>query len=66
MLGERPCLTLKELAVNGRDAMAAGLTGPDIGRVLRALLEQVAEGILPNERTVLLQRLEQLAKAKND
>ena len=64
VLGERPCLTLKELAINGRDAMAAGLTGPDIGRVLRALLEQVAEGTLPNERTVLLQRLEQLAKAK--
>lgn len=66
VLGERPCLTLKELAVNGRDAMAAGLTGPDIGRVLRTLLEQVAEGTLPNERTVLLQRLEQLAKAKKD
>ena len=61
VLAERPCLTLKELAVDGRDAMAAGLEGPDIGRALRALLEQAAEGTLPNERAILLRRLEQLA-----
>lgn len=62
VLAERPCLTLKDLAVNGRDAMAAGLEGPDIGRVLRALLEQAAEGTLPNDRTVLLSTLEALTR----
>lgn len=64
VLLERPCLTLKNLAVNGRDAMAAGLKGPEIGMVLRALLEQAAEGTLPNERTILLQQLEQLAQTQ--
>ena len=63
VLGERPCLTLKDLAVNGRDAMAAGLEGPEIGRVLRALLEQAAEGALPNERAALLAALEALAQS---
>ena len=28
---KKPCLTLKELAVNGRDALAAGLSGPAVG-----------------------------------
>ena len=56
-LASAPCLTLKQLAVNGRDAMAAGLTGPAIGQRLNFLLEQVAEGALPNERAVLLRHL---------
>ena len=54
LLSAQPCLTLKDLAVNGHDAMAAGLRGPDIGRALNALLSRVAEGDLPNDRDVLL------------
>lgn len=54
MLERSPCLTLKDLAVNGRDAMDAGLSGPAIGKTLNCLLEQVAGGELPNEREVLL------------
>lgn len=57
MLEEKACFTLKDLAVNGHDAMAAGLRGPEIGRALRDLLDQVAQGELPNEREVLLSRL---------
>ena len=53
-LAAAPCLTLKDLAVNGRDAVAAGLTGPEIGQRLHSLLEQVAEGSLPNDRETLL------------
>lgn len=60
LLGRQPCLTLKDLAVNGRDAMAAGLEGPQIGRALHALLEQVAEGRLPNKKAVLLAKLKEL------
>lgn len=59
LLAHRPCLTLKELAVNGRDALAAGLEGPAIGRALHGLLEQVAEGKLPNRREDLLPLLKQ-------
>ena len=54
LLEGAPCLTLRDLAVNGRDALAAGLSGPAIGRALNELLVQVAEGDLPNEREVLL------------
>lgn len=57
LLDRQPCLTLKDLAVNGRDAMAVGLSGPAIGRALNHLLDQVAEGSLPNERIPLLSAL---------
>ena len=57
ILDQAPCLTLKDLAVNGRDALAAGLSGPAIGRALDRLLEQVAEGTLPNERDILFKHL---------
>ena len=57
MLEEKACFTLKDLAVNGHDAMAAGLRGPEIGAALRSLLDQVAQGELPNEREALLSRL---------
>ena len=59
LLARQPCLTLKDLAVDGRDVMAAGLEGPAVGRVLRALLAQVAEGALPNHREVLLRAISQ-------
>ena len=62
LLERSPCLTLKDLAVNGRDALAAGLEGPEIGRALKKLLEQAAEGTLPNDRAVLLQALARLKK----
>ena len=57
LLAEAPCLSLRDLAVNGRDAMAAGLQGPEIGKALNALLAQVAEGSLPNDREILLKKL---------
>lgn len=57
LLARQPCLTLKDLAVNGRDALTAGLSGPAIGLALNTLLEQVAEGTLPNERKALLAKL---------
>ena len=60
LLEENACFTLKDLAVNGRDAVAAGLEGPDIGRALHALLDQVSQGLLPNDRDILLQKLTEL------
>ena len=57
LLRENPCYTLKQLAVNGRDARAAGWRGEEIGRKLQALLESVMRGDLPNERDALLRTL---------
>lgn len=65
LLEERACLTRKDLAVDGRDAMAAGLSGPQVGRVLRSLLEEVLQGQLPNRREELLSRLKILAEERN-
>lgn len=51
---ENACLSLKDLAVNGHDLMALGFTGKAIGETLNALLEQVLDEKLPNEKQALL------------
>ena len=51
---ENACLALKDLAVNGHDLMQLGLTGKAIGQTLNALLEQVIDEALPNEKDALL------------
>lgn len=53
-LRKAACFSLRQLAVNGRDLMALGLSGPEIGRCLAALLDDVVEGRLPNCREELL------------
>ena len=59
ILAERQCLTLKDLAVDGRDVMAAGVApGPEVGRVLEGLLELVLSEDIPNEREILLGLIE--------
>ena len=57
VLEQAECLTLKDLAVNGRDALDAGLRGVEIGRTLNALLEDVVEGRRSNDRAALLAAL---------
>lgn len=51
---ENACLTLKDLAVNGHDLMALGITGRAIGQTLNVLLEQVIDEKIPNEKDALL------------
>ena len=49
------CLTIHDLQVNGADLLAAGFApGPEMGRCLQWLLEQVQDEILPNEKQALL------------
>ena len=57
LLAEKPCFTLKDLAVNGRDLTALGLKGPEVGRTLDSLLSAVMDGTLPNEKKALLDSL---------
>ena len=58
ILAERQCLTREDLAVDGRDVMAAGVRpGPEVGRVLEDLLERVLSGETANRREVLLELL---------
>lgn len=49
------CFSMKDLAINGRDVIAAGVApGPEVGRMLNGLLEQVLDGLVPNNREELL------------
>lgn len=61
VLAEQACLSLGGLAVRGDDIMALGLRGKSVGDVLRALLEKVLDGELPNEREPLLTAAEKIA-----
>ena len=52
-------LTVAKLAVNGQDLLRLGVPqGPQVGALLHRLLEQVLDGVLPNERQTLLDALE--------
>ena len=52
---EDACLTVKDLAVNGNDLLSLGYQGKAVGEMLNALLEQVLDEALPNERDALLE-----------
>lgn len=55
---EGDCLTIKDLAVNGRDLIQAGITpGPQLGLALQQLLEIVLEDPEKNTREYLLSSL---------
>ena len=56
------CCRVSQLAVNGRDLMAAGVpVGPGIRKVLEALLDGVIREEYPNERQALLAAVQQFA-----
>ena len=54
ILREKACFSLRDLAVNGRDMLALGLQGPQVGAALDACLRAVMDGAAPNERAALL------------
>ena len=55
LTAENACCRVSQLAVNGRDLMAAGVRpGPGLRQVLNALLETVITGQTPNEKDALL------------
>ena len=54
LLAEGACFQKKDLAVNGRDMLALGLRGREIGRALDRCLEAVLTEQLPNQREALL------------
>ena len=60
LLAENNCLTLRDLAVNGHDLMALGLTGTAIGACLEQLLSLVLDEQIPNEKAALLAAVERM------
>lgn len=56
ILEEDACLTVKDLAIDGRELLALGFApGPKLGACLDELLQQVQDEVLPNEKAQLLQ-----------
>lgn len=54
-IAREACFSLKDLAVNGRDLIAAGWApGPGLGEALESLLDAVTDGAVPNEKAALL------------
>lgn len=64
VLNEQQCFSMKDLAVNGKDVLAAGVKqGPAVGQVLNYLLNGVIDELFPNERDVLLERIKEYKEA---
>ncbi len=56
ILEAQDCLTLKDLAVDGDDLLAQGYPkGPQIGAILKSLLNSVLTEELPNDRACLIE-----------
>ncbi|MBQ3497034.1 MAG: tRNA nucleotidyltransferase, partial [Oscillospiraceae bacterium] len=62
LLDEGACYTLSQLAVDGNDALALGLSGRAVGDALRAALDAVMCGEVENERAALVRFLEERKK----
>lgn len=58
LMDQEVCLKISDLAVNGNDLIALGLSGKDIGECLNNLLELVIEDKLLNDKDVLLKYVE--------
>ena len=52
---EGDCWSLEQLAVNGRDMLALGISGPAVGEMLHYLLEAVVRFHVPNDHDLLMQ-----------
>ena len=64
LLEEKACVSLGQLAVNGRDLTELGYAGPAVGQILNRLLDAVVDGDAPNNREVLLQYIQKMETSK--
>ena len=61
VLDEQPAFTVGDLQVNGRDLISLGAKpGPAMGDILKTLLAEVQDEILPNTREAQLARANEL------
>lgn len=64
IIAEQPCLTLKALAVSGKDLRGIVPPSPLMGEILSELLGEVVGEKLPNEKNALLERAKELFNRK--
>ena len=61
------CFSVRDLPVKGGDVMALGVpAGPQVGRILDRLLDDVLDGVCPPEREALLERLKQVINERKE
>ena len=61
------CFSVRDLPVKGGDVMVLGVpAGPQVGRILEGLLDDVLDGTCPPEREALLERLKQLINERKE
>lgn len=61
------CFSVRDLPVKGGDVMALGVpAGPQVGRILERLLDDVLDGVCPPEREALLERLKQVINERKE
>lgn len=61
------CFSVRDLPVKGGDVMALGVpAGPQVGRILEGLLDDVLDGACPPEREALLERLKRLINERKE
>ena len=61
IIKQQLCFSLRDLDVNGRDLIAAGVTeGAEIGKTLNRLLEMVIDELLENEKDKLIAAAKEL------
>ena len=61
------CFSVRDLPVKGGDVMALGVpAGPQVGRILDRLLDDVLDGTCPPEREALLERLKQIINERKE
>ena len=67
LLAQPPCFTVKDLAIDGNDLLAAGVpAGPELGRLLNELFSAVVEDRTPNEKSALLRLARSLRETDQD
>ena len=62
VLAEKDCVSLKDLAIGGRELMALGLKGKAVGETLNELLLLVCDEKVQNEKEALLNEAQRLIK----
>ena len=59
IIAQNECLNLKSLAVTGNDLIAEGYSGKKIGQGLKAGLDAVIEGKIPNEKKSVIEYIKE-------
>lgn len=59
VVANKECVSLKTLAITGKDILAAGIkAGPKVGEIMNSLLEEVLDDPSKNDREYLLSRIQ--------